>query len=98
MFQIFPFSNPLKEVGLGQEGHKWHSELVTCVMGFPCRGTAGRTVQGHIQEALQISPVSPLATGRITVCWEERDGERQALDGCLEAGMEGRLEETASSF
>lgn len=23
-----PFSNPLEEVGLGQEGHKWHSELV----------------------------------------------------------------------
>lgn len=38
MFQIFPFSNPLKEVGLGQEGHKWHSELVTCVMGCPVQG------------------------------------------------------------
>lgn len=97
MFQIFPFSN-LKEVGLEQEEHKWHSELVTSVMGCPSRGTAGRTAQGHIQEALQISPVSPLAAGRITVSWEERDRERQALDGCLEAGVEGRLEETAPSF
>lgn len=56
------------------------------------------TAQGRIQEARQIGPVSPLAARRVTVSWEERDGERQPLDSCLEAGMEGRLEETAPSF
>lgn len=38
MFQILPFSSPLKEVGLGQEGHMWYSELVTCVMSCPMQG------------------------------------------------------------
>lgn len=41
----------------------------------PCRGAAGKTAQGHIQEALQISPVSPMAAGRISSLgrkeWEE---------------------------
>lgn len=64
-----------------------------------CDGSSGAGVQqgGQFKDTFrkpwQIGPVSPLATGRITVSWEDRDVERQALDGCLEAEMEGRLEE-----
>lgn len=50
--------------------------------------TAGRTAQGHVQEALQIGPVNLLAAGRITVSWEERDGERQA-SGWLPGSWDG---------
>lgn len=66
------------------------TELVTCGIGCP--------MQGHSREDSSVTQTHSGSPADILWLQEDvKDGKSQAVDGCLEAGIEGRLEEPAPS-